>query len=404
MNNLANQLRPQNLDDIIGQKNNIKLLKQIVANNLHTSFIFYGEAGTGKTSCALALANELGLKHAVFNASIHTKTELIECLKNNNIVIIDEIHRLNKNLQDILLSYLEFDKIIIYATTTENPYFRINPAVRSRMQILQFRKLDEDEILFGIKNVVNKNYPNLKICEQNLKLLVKYSSGDYRFCLNNLQMLAILNNNEEIDEQAIKTLIPNVNFYSDMNADAHYNNLSAFHKSMRGSDVDASLYYAALILKSGDYQGLFRRITAIAYEDIGLADPNISLRVEAALNAVERLGFPEANLAIYYLVIYIALSPKSSSTYQAMNKVQNFIEQGNIYDVPSILRERAYASAAKLGHGVGYKYPHNYPNSWVKQTYLPKKIANVKFFAPTKNDAKKIIEYHEIIQKWKEQK
>lgn len=402
MNNLANELRPKTLDDIVGQKNNIDLLKKIADLKMHTSFIFYGESGTGKTSTAVALANDMNLKYAIFNASIENKSKLIDLIEQNEIVIIDEIHRLNKNLQDILLSYLEFDKVIIYATTTENPYFRINPALRSRMQILQYTKLKESEVFVAIKNVVKKYYPSLQIDDKTLQILIKSSAGDYRFCLNNLQMLALLNTEKKIDEQTISTLIPNINFYSDMNSDAHYNNLSAFHKSLRGSDVDAALYWGAIILKSGDYQGLFRRLSAVAYEDIGLADPNIALRVEAALNAVERLGFPEANLPIFYLICIMALSPKSASTYKAMQNVMNFIDKGNIYEVPNYLKDSHYSSAKKLGHGIDYKYPHDYENNWVKQTYLPFNIREAKFFNLSKNDTKKVIEYYKTVQKWKE--
>ncbi|VEU60708.1 ATPase [Mycoplasmopsis bovigenitalium] len=397
MKNLANELRPKTLSQIIGQENNVKLLSKIVENKISTSFIFYGESGTGKTSAACALANEMNLKYALFNASIENKNRLLELLQDNQIIIIDEIHRLTKNVQDVLLSYLEFDKIIIYATTTENPYFRVNPALRSRMQILRFDKLDEKQVYLGIKDVIKNYFPELKINDDNIEKLVKYSSGDYRFCLNNLQMLALLGKDKEINEQLLKTIIPNINFYSDMNGDAHYDNLSAFHKSLRGSDVDASLYYGALILKTGDYQGLFRRITCVAYEDIALADPNIALRVEAALNAVERLGFPEANLPIFYLICYMALSPKSASTYKAMKNVQSYIEQGNVYDVPKILKEAHYSSASKLGNGVGYKWPHDYEGNWINQNYLPKQV-NEKFFKPDWNDIDKIVNYYKSIE------
>ncbi|MBU4693762.1 replication-associated recombination protein A [Mycoplasma zalophidermidis] len=404
MNNLANKLRPKTLNDIVGQKNIVNLLKKVVESHLHTSYIFFGESGVGKTSTAIALANDLGLKYGLFNASVDNKNELITMINNNDIVIIDEIHRLTKNLQDILLSYLEFDKVIIYATTTENPYFRVNPALRSRMQILQFKKLDEHDIFEALKVVIKQNYPKLNISDDNILCLIKHSTGDYRFCLNNLQMLATLSNGQEISEDIIKTLIPNINFYVDKDSSAHYDYLSAFHKSLRGSDVDAALYWGAIILKSGDYQGLFRRLTAVAYEDIGLADPNASLRVEAALNAVERLGFPEANIPIFYLITQLALSPKSSSTYKAMNKMLDFIEAGNIFEVPKHLKDSHFSSASKLGYGINYKYPHDYPNSWVNQTYLPKKIENMKFFTPSKNDNKKITDYCNLIANWKDKK
>ncbi|WP_029512614.1 replication-associated recombination protein A [Mycoplasmopsis iners] len=399
MNNLANELRPQTLEDVIGQKNTINLLKKIVEHKLSTSFIFFGESGTGKTSTAVALANDMQKSYGMFNASIGSKNELIDLLKSKEIIIIDEIHRLNKDKQDILLSYLEYDKVIVYATTTENPYFRVNPAVRSRMQILQFTKLDEKDVAESLRKVIDKHFPDLIIQDDVLLSLIKHSNGDYRNSLNNLQMVALLNRNKEVKNEDLKKLIPNINFYSDMNSSAHYNNLSAFHKSLRGSDVDAALYYGTLILKSGDYQGLFRRLTCVAYEDIGLADPNVSLRVEAAFNAVEKLGFPEANLPIYFAIITTSLAPKSNSVYMALNKVQNFIDQGNVYEIPKHLRDSHYSSASKLGDGLGYLYPHDFPNSIVKQSYLPTKIKDQTFLEFHDNDSPKIKEYYELIKK-----
>ncbi|MGY5139246.1 replication-associated recombination protein A [Mycoplasmopsis gallinarum] len=399
MKNLANDLRPQTLNDIIGQKQAVNLLKQIAKNKLRTSFIFFGEAGTGKTSSAIALANDLKMKYGLFNATINSKNDLLNLIENNEILIIDEIHRLNKDKQDILLSYLEFDKIIVYATTTENPYFRVNPALRSRMQIIQFNKLSEVEIFDGLKNVIKNNYANMKISDEVLMALVRHSTGDYRSSLNDLQLLYLLKNDEEITFEDIKKLIPNINFYSDMNSSAHYNNLSAFHKSLRGSDVNAALYYGTIILKSGDYQGLFRRLLAHSYEDVGLADPNLALRVNNAFDVVEKLGFPEANLPVYYAIIASALAPKSNSVYKAMHKIIDFVDAGNIYEVPKHLRDSHYKSASKLGDGIGYKYPHDFPNSVVKQTYLPKEIKDKTFFTYSNNDLSKIKEYYDFLQK-----
>ncbi|BAH69436.1 hypothetical protein MBIO_0171 [Mycoplasmopsis fermentans PG18] len=225
MKNLANEIRPRTLDDIVGQKHVVSLLKEIVKNKASTSFIFFGESGTGKSSAAVALANDLKLKYGYFNATINNKDELVNTIQTNDIIIIDEIHRLNKDKQDILLSYLEYDKIIVYATTTENPYFKVNPALRSRMQILQFNKLSEEEILFGLKKIIKTYYPKFKIKDDILKVLIKNSTGDYRSCINNLQILTLLNKDKEVTEESIKTLIPNVNFYSDKESNAHYNNL-----------------------------------------------------------------------------------------------------------------------------------------------------------------------------------
>ncbi|TKA58852.1 ATPase, AAA family [Mycoplasmopsis bovis 8790] len=404
MNNLANELRPKTLDDIIGQKQVVDLLKKVAKDRIHSSFIFFGESGTGKTSSAVALANDLGLKYSYFNASVNSKAELTKMLSENEVLIIDEIHRLNKDKQDILLSYLEFDKIIIYATTTENPYFRVNPALRSRMQILQFTKLSEHEMFEGVKLNLKKHFPNYEMDDSTIKVFVKLSNGDYRSCLNNLQMLVLMTKNKQIGLDDIKKFVPNISFYSDENSSSHYNNLSAFHKSLRGSDVDASLYYGAIILKSGDLQGLFRRLIACSYEDVGFADPNLQLRVKNAIESAEMLGLPEAKLPIFYAIISVALAPKSNSMYMAMQNVENYIDAGNIYDVPKFLRDGHYASAVKLGDSIGYKYPHDFPNHFVKQEYLPKEVKSKKFFLPMETDSKRITEYYKFIKQLKGEK
>ncbi|CAL58764.1 Holliday junction ATP-dependent DNA helicase RuvB [Mycoplasmopsis agalactiae] len=398
MKNLANELRPKTLDDIIGQKSVVELLKKVARDKIYSSFIFFGESGTGKTSAAVALANDLGLKYDYFNASVNSKAELIKMLADNDVLIIDEIHRLNKDKQDILLSYLEFDKIIIYATTTENPYFRVNPALRSRMQILQFTKLSEQEMFEGIKHNLKKYFPDYQMDESTIKVFVKLSNGDYRSCLNNLQILTLMSKNKQISLDDIKKFVPNISFYSDENSSAHYNNLSAFHKSLRGSDVDAALYYGAIIVKSGDLQGLFRRLIACSYEDVGLADPNLQIRVKNAIDCAELLGLPEARLPIFYAIISVALASKSNSVYEAISNVEGYINQGNIYDVPKFLRDGHYASAVKLGDSIGYKYPHDFPNHIVKQEYLPKEAKGNQFFFPKETDSKKITEYYKFIK------
>lgn len=386
MKNLANEIRPMQIDQLVGQNNIKKLLKEVVKNNLTTSFLFFGESGIGKTSAAFALANEMGKKFGYFNATVQSKKELVELLDSCEIIIIDEIHRLNKDKQDILLSYLEFDKIIVYATTTENPYFKVNPAVRSRMQVIQFSKLSEEDIVFGLKNIINSKYLEMQISDNLLLSLARQSSGDFRMSINNLQMLYFMKKDAPITEIDLKIIIPNINFYSDMNSSAHYNNLSAFHKSLRGSDPDAALYYGMLILKSGDIDGLFRRMLCVAYEDIGLANPNITLRVKSAIEAFERLGLPEGKLPIAFAIIDLCLSVKSNSVIVAIDNVEKQIETGGIYEIPKHLRDAHYASSAKLGDVIDYKYPHNYVNNWVEQEYLPKKLKHLKFYIPQNND------------------
>ncbi|WP_027334416.1 replication-associated recombination protein A [Mycoplasma elephantis] len=380
MENLANLLRPKYLDDVIGQKNIIKLLKEAKKNNFLTSYLFFGEPGIGKTSCAIALANEFNYSYSLFNAAVDSKSDLIEKLHDNKIVIIDEIHRLNKDKQDILLSYLEHDKNYIFATTTENPYFKVNPALRSRLKILEFKKLDLEDIKKGIlKHFENKVF-TFKISNENLNSLIDSSSGDYRNILNNLQFIQNIYPNQEITQELIKTIIPNINFFSDKNSTSHYNNLSAFHKSLRGSDVDASLYYASLILKTGDIDGLIRRIIAMSYEDIGLASPNTQIRVDCAIRAIERLGMPEAKIPLGFIICELCLAPKSNSSYKSINNAYNYVENGKIYDTPIHLKDAHYKSANKLGYGIDYKYPHDFPYNYVEQSYLPNELKSVKFF------------------------
>ncbi|MHA0272743.1 replication-associated recombination protein A [Mycoplasma sp. 48589B] len=403
--NLANALRPKTLSDLVGQEHVIKLLKKVVVNGINSSFLFFGEAGTGKTSTAIALANDLGLKYDYFNASVDSKAKLVNILENNQCIIIDEIHRLNKDKQDILLSYVEFDKIIVYATTTENPYFKVVPAVRSRMQILQFNKISEVDIVNKLEQITKDNFPHLKVNRSQLLALAKLSAGDLRSSINNLQMLAnCVDEGDEITDEVIKTVVPNVNFYSDLDSCVHYNNLSAFHKSLRGSDPDAALYYGMLILQSGDIDGLFRRMLCVAYEDVGLASPNVSLRVAEAIRSFERLGLPEGKLPIGFAIIDLALAPKSNASYLAISQVDQLINSGGIYEIPKHLRDAHYSSASKLGDGVDYKYPHDYANNYVKQQYLPDEIKNIKFYWPQQNTNELNLEkYWNLIKKNKEQ-
>ncbi|UVD81500.1 replication-associated recombination protein A [Mycoplasma iguanae] len=379
MKSLSLDLRPHELDDLIGQHHLKELFQNIIKTKDLSSFIFYGKSGIGKTSAALILAKKLTDKFDTFNATIENKQQLLEKIKANKILIIDEIHRLNKDKQDLLLSYLENFKITIYATTTENPYFKINPAIRSRMHILEFHSLSENDMLISVQKILQTKI-NLEMDDATILDLVKLSVGDFRSVLNNLSLLSKIYNNKKVSKNELRKIIPNINFYSDKDGDAHYNNLSAFHKSLRGSDVNAALFYGALLIKSGDFDALFRRMTAMAYEDIGLANPSMGIKIEAAYTAFQRLGIPEGYLPIGHLIAELALSPKSNSTYKAFSKAISIVNTGHIYDIPKHLQDSHYKNAAKLGAGLGYKYSHNYHNSYVEQTYLPKELKNEIFF------------------------
>lgn len=384
--NLANELRPESLDDIIGQQHILPLLKKMKEKNEIFSLILYGKPGIGKTSLAHAFLNDLKKDYTYFNATTGNKKELQELIKINDALIIDEIHRLNKDKQDILLPAIEFGKIFVIATTTENPFFVVNPAVRSRMHILELKEVDEQDIQVALRKIIIKQNMDVKISDELLNKIAKQSNGDFRYAINILSILNKLYSNSEIDEKVLKSVIPSIHFFSDKNGDGHYDLLSAFHKSLRGSDVDASLYYLGRLIETGDIIGMERRMLAATYEDVGLANPNLPLRVISAIDTAKRLGFPEARLPLSVAVIDIAQSNKSNSAYLAINNVIDVINGGGVYDIPKHLKDSHYSSANKLGNGIGYKYVHDYADGKVEQQYLPDKIKDTIFYKKNKND------------------
>lgn len=383
--NLANEMRPETLDDVIGQRHILPLLKKMIEKKEVFSLILYGKPGIGKTSLAHAFLKDLKIDYTYFNATTGNKKELQELIKINDALIIDEIHRLNKDKQDILLPAIEFGKVSVIATTTENPYFVVNPAVRSRMHILELKDVDEDDIAQALEKVMKRQNMNLDIKEDLIKKIAIQSNGDFRYALNILSILNKLYSDTPIDEKVLKSVIPSIHFFSDKKGDGHYDLLSAFHKSLRGSDVNASLYYLGRLIQSGDLLGMERRMLAATYEDIGLANPNLPLRVATAIDTAKKLGFPEARLPLSVAVIDIAQSAKSNSAYLAIEKVNNSLENGMVYDIPAHLKDSHYASASKLGKGVGYKYVHDYGGK-VEQQYLPDKIKDAIFYEKNKND------------------
>ena len=395
MNKLLSQiLKPKNIEDIVGQSHLLGencLIRKMIDTKQVFSIIFFGLPGIGKTSMANAICNQLNLRFATFNPTKDKKNDLDKLLKDNVndnesfVIIIDEIHRMNKDKQDILLSYLEKGNLIIFGTTTENPFFTVNPAIRSRCQILELKPINEKEMFESLEKIIKDN--GFKLNEGKIKMIVNYSLGDLRSALNILDVITKIYKDEEPSDEIFKKLIPTSKVIGSSYGNEFYDLQSAFHKSLRGSDVDASIYYLARLIKIRDLQSITRRMIAMAYEDVGLANPNLLSRVILATNSAERLGFPEANQILADTVIELCLSPKSNSGINAITKALYDIDHngtGN-FDIPKHLKDTHYKSATKLGYG-NYKYPHNYKNAWVKQEYLPKELKNVKYYVPNKND------------------
>ena len=402
MEPLAVKMRPKNLNEVIGQNHLIgqgKILTNIAKNKRLFSMILYGKPGIGKTTIALALVNEMGLKYRLLNATINNKKDfdiIVEEAKmyNGIVVLMDEIHRLNKDKQDLLLPYLENGLITLIGMTTTNPYHSINPAIRSRCQIFELKELAKEDIIIGLKRAcLNEALENIKIKDEELEYIASLSGGDLRFAYNLLEMAYVATDDYNITLDVIKSINSKKVIFSDANGDGHYDLLSAFQKSIRGSDVDASIYYLARLIEAGDYESIYRRMSVIAYEDIGLANPIIGVKVDACIHACERLGFPEARIPLSVMIIDMALSPKSNNGYSTLDKAINFIETKDTGNVPNHIKTSSPE----------YKYPHNYPNHFVKQQYLPDKIKNVKFFEPKINSKyeENLVSYYKKIEELK---
>lgn len=379
---LANDIRPIKLNDVYGQNHLIgegKILTNLVKNKKLFSMIFYGNPGCGKTSIANALVNELNMPYRMLNAVMNKKTDfdiVIEEAKMNGqmILIIDEIHRMNKDKQDILLPYLENGKIIMIGLTTSNPYHSINPAIRSRCQIFEVKSLKPEDIV-KILIKAKDNLEGIQIDNNCLNIISSSSNGDVRSALNLLEMAYYSSTDHIITEDVLKSINAKPIIYIDKNDDNYYNSISALQKSIRGSDVDAAVYYLGVLLEAQDLDIIFRRLSVIAYEDIGLANPSIGPKLDAAINAATRVGFPECIIPLSEIVIEMALSPKSNSAYLAIDKALTTIRTKNCGCVPKHIHTNSK----------DYLYPHNYKNSWVKQQYLPDNIKNEKFYYPKNN-------------------
>ena len=371
MNLLANDQRPTKLDDIIGQQHLVgknKVLYNLVKQKKIFSMILYGKPGTGKTSIANAIVHELGCIYRFLNATINNKSDfdiVIEEAKMHGemVLIIDEIHRMNKDKQDLLLPHIESGLIILIGLTTSNPYHKINPAIRSRCHIFELHELTEEDIAMGLKKMAKK-LENIKINKECLEIIATSSSGDFRNAINILELAYTASEDHHITKIFLEDLNIKPVFFHDKNEDGHYDVLSALQKSIRGSDVNASLHYLARLITAGDLDSIYRRLSVIAYEDIGLANPGIGPKLMAAISASELVGLPEARIPLGEIVIEMALSPKSNSAIIAIDEALNDITKGNTGNVPNHIKTNSK----------DYLYPHNYKNDYVKQEYLPKEL------------------------------
>ena len=385
---LANKLRPNKLSDVIGQSSIIgpgMILTNLVSNKKLFSMILYGPPGVGKTSIANAIVNELGLKSRFLNATLNNKKDfeiVFEETKiyGNIVLVVDEIHRLNKDKQDLLLPMLENGKITLIGLTTSNPYHKINPAIRSRCQIFELKSLSKEEIILGLKRACN-SLENIIIDDDSLLLIATISNGDFRYAINLLEVAYYSSNDKKITKELIEKINPKASSSMDKDENGYYDVLSAFQKSIRGSDVNASLHYLARLISMGDLDSIYRRMSVIAYEDIGLANPNMGVRVDSCIRACELVGLPEARIPLGQMVIDLALSPKSNSAHTALDLAIKDVEDGYTPKVPSHINSSAY----------GYKYPHDYPNNYVVQQYMPDELINRKYYKPKNNKYENVL-------------
>lgn len=402
MEPLANKLKPTCIKEIIGQEHLVgkdKIIYNLVKHKRIFSMILYGAPGIGKTSIAYAISNEIGEKTRYLNATINNKKDfdiVIEEAKmyNGLILIMDEIHRLNKDKQDLLLPHLESGLITLIGMTTANPYHVVNPAIRSRCQIFELKPLSSSNIKTGIKKAIKTEYlDGIIIDNKAIDYIVKIANGDLRYAYNLLEVAYYSSSDKKITIDELTKINNKPAYLDDKDSDSHYDLLSAFQKSIRGSDVDASLYYLGRLIHAGDFESIYRRLSVIVYEDIGLANPSLGPRVDAAIHACERLGMPECVIPLSQIVIEMSLSPKSNSANMAIESVLSDIEAGNVYSVPKHINSTAF----------GYIYPHNYKDDFVVQQYLPDELVNRRYYIP-KTTSKYEILLKEMYEKRKNAK
>lgn len=403
---LAYRIRPRTLDEIVGQKHILdpksQLYRSIKADRL-SSVIFYGPSGTGKTTLARVIANTTSAEFRQLNATIAGKKDMVDVVEQakvtsgaygrKTILFIDEIHRFNKAQQDYLLPFVEDGTVILIGATTENPYFEVNRALISRSLIYELHPLDQDDIKVILNRAITDRERgmgayNARMDEDALDFISDFAGGDARVALNAMELAILTTAPSEdgiihITTEIISQCIQRKNVRYDKDGDNHYDTISAFIKSMRGSDPDAVVYYLAKMIYAGeDVNFIARRIMICAAEDVGNADPRALQVAVAAQQAVHVLGMPEARIPLAQAAIYVACAPKSNASYLAIDKALEVVRTTNIRTVPPHLQDAHYKGAAELGHGLDYKYAHDFPEHYVEQQYLPDELVGHVFYDP----------------------
>lgn len=399
---LADRLRPTAIDDVVGQKHLIgegKMLKKIIESHNVPNMIFYGPSGVGKTTVANIIAKNAGKTLHKLNATTASVSDIKEIIASLNgfmdadgvILYLDEIQHFNKKQQQTLLEFMENGKITLIASTTENPYFYIYNAVLSRSVVFEFKPVDAEDIKEALDKCVKvlareeyKNY-NIEITSDAKEHIAELAGGDVRKAINSLEVCILAsvpdrNGNLKIDIDLAEQATQRKSIKYDRDGDSHYDILSAFQKSIRGSDADAAVHYLARLVSAGDLQSIVRRLMVIASEDIGLAYPMAAVIVKACVDSALQLGFPEARIPLTQAVILLATAPKSNSAIEAIDAAMADIESMDTGDIPLHLKDSHYEGAKSFSHGVDYKYPHSYENNYIYQEYLPEKIKKKKYY------------------------
>lgn len=397
MSPLADKLRPKNIDEVAGQKHLLaegKVLRRIIDGGTLPNLIFYGPSGVGKTTVANIIAENCGMKLHYLNATTASTADIKEIVgsigtidtQNGILLYLDEIQYFNKKQQQILLSYIENGDITLIASTTENPYFYVYNAILSRSTVFEFKTLSKGDIVGVLKRAIGilreEKSKEIIISDEAISKMAAASAGDVRRSLNMLELCVIASEGESINitDQTVEEILAGNGVRYDREGDQHYDIISAYQKSMRGSDPDAAIYYLGRLLAAGDLPSACRRLLVCANEDVGLANPQIIPIVKAAVDTAMTVGLPEARIPLANAVILVATSPKSASAHDAINAAMEDINKGLIGDIPRQLQNKHFDGEDASVKGQHYKYPHEYPNHYVKQQYLPDIVKNKKYY------------------------